>query len=272
MAASMTSGGRKRWTRPHYTGDEIAIGIGVTFALHALPVMLVVLKVIHPLSGGIDEAAVVAKPVIAANVLKLGKPLDPNKLPDRLVPQRNTAPKKEILASREDPLHKNPPDAGPPPPNAAESDQTNKVAKNDPFAEDAGKPRQEVGSAEGLDSGTETDPSKVRAGDMYAARLGAFFNERWSIPSVISQAESSKLCVVFQINISPRMIIWHVQQQPIKKSGNDLFDDSARTVLQKLLDDRTTLPEPPPEVADAFKGRTVQVALHDSHGDGSRCR
>ena len=269
MAAASSS---KAWARPHYTGDEIAIGVGVTFALHALPVLLVVLNVIHPLSSGVDETAVVAKPVIAANVLKLGKPLDPSKLPDRLVPKQNTAPKKEIVASREDPLHKNQPDAGPPPPNAAESEQTQKVAKNDPFAEDAGKARPEIGSAEGLDSGTETDPSKVRAGDMYAARLGAFFNDRWSIPSVISQGESAKLCVVFQINISPRMVIWHVRQEPIKRSGNDLYDDSARTMLQKLLDDRTALPEPPPEVADSFKGKTVQVLLKDPHGDGSRCR
>ncbi len=269
----MAASSGKRWLRPHYTGDEIAIGFGVTFALHALPVLLVLLKVIHPLSGSVDEAALVAKPVIAANVLKLGKPLDPNKLPDRLVPQRNTAPKKEIVASREDPVHKNLPDAGPPPPNAVDSDQTNKVAKNDPFAEDAGRPRQEIGGAEGLDSGTETDPSKVHAGDMYAARLGGFFHERWQIPTVVSQADAARLCVTFQINISPRMVIWHVRTEPIKKSGNDLFDDSARTMLQKLLDDRTGLPDPPAEVADSFKGRTVNVTLTgDMHGDSSRCR
>ena len=270
MAAASSS---KAWARPHYTGDEIAIGVGVTFALHALPVLLVVLNVIHPLSSGVDETAVVAKPVIAANVLKLGKPLDPNKLPDRLVPKQNTAPKKEIVASREDPLHKNQPDAGPPPPNAAESDQTQKVAKNDPFAEDAGKARPEVGAAGGLDSGTETDPSKVHAGDMYAARLGAFFHERWQIPTVVSQADAARLCVTFQINVSPRMVIWHVRVEPIRKSGNDLFDDSARSMLQKLLDDRTGLPDPPPEVADSFKGRTVNVTLTgDMHGDSSRCR
>lgn len=267
-------GTTKAWTRPHYTGDEIAVGVGVAFALHAIPILLVILNVIHPLSSSGDDVALVAKPVIAANILKLGQPLDPNKLPDRLVPKRNTAPKKEIVASREDPLKKDqPPDAGPPPPNAAESEQTQKVAKNDPFAEDGGKPRPEQGSLEGLDSGTETDPNKVHAGDMYAAKLGAFFHERWQIPTVVSQADAARLCVTFQINISPRMVIWHVRTEPIKKSGNDLFDDSARSMLQKLLDDRTGLPDPPAEVADSFKGRTVNVTLTgDMHGDSSRCR
>ncbi len=44
------------------------------------------------------------------------------------------------------------------------------------------------------------------------------------------------------------MVIWHVRIAPVKKSGNDLFDDSARSMLQKLLDDRTELPEPPPRL------------------------
>ena len=98
---------------------------------------------------------------------------------------------------------------------------------------------------------------------MYAARLQQFFKERWQIPTVISQGQANKLCSVFEFNISPRMIIWHMRQDPIKGSGNDLFDDSARTMLQKLLDDRTALPDPPPEVADSYKGKVVHMSLGD---------
>jgi len=256
--------------RPRYHGDEVAVGVSLAFALHAIPALLVVVGVLHPLSSLMDDTSSVAQPIIAANVLKLGKPPDPNKLPDRLVPVQHTAPKKDLLASK-DPL-KAPPDAGPPPPNTPDGAE-NHVTQKDLFAEDAGKPRPVEGSLEGLEGGLETDPTKVRAGDMYGARLGIFFHDRWQYPSVISQGEANRLCVVFQFNISPRMVIWHVRTDPVKKSGNDLFDDSARTMLLKLLDDRTALPEPPPELSDQFKGRTVNVALSgDLHGDSSRCR
>lgn len=256
--------------RPRYHGDEIAVGVALAFALHAIPALLMVVGVLHPLSSLMDDPNSIAQPVIAANVLKLGKPPDPNKLPDRLVPVQHTAPKKDLLAAK-DPL-KTPLDAGTPPPDTPDGPE-NHVTKNDPFAEDAGKTRPEEGSLEGIEGGLETDPTKVHAGDMYAARLGIFFHDRWQYPTVISQGEANRLCVIFQFNLSPRMVLWHVREEPVKKSGNDLFDDSARTMLLKLLDDRTALPEPPPEVADQFKGRTVNVALSgDLHGDSSRCR
>ena len=108
---------------------------------------------------------------------------------------------------------------------------------------------------------------------MYAARLGTFLHDRWQYPTVISQGEANRLCTVFRVNLSPRMVVWHVNTEPVKKSGNELFDDSARSMLMKLLDDHAPLPEPPPEVAEMYKGRTVDIALSgDLHGDQSRCR
>lgn len=268
MAAAKST---RSWARPHYSGDEIAVGVGLAVALHAIPALLFFLKIVHPLADSADTIEV-AKPVIAASLMKLGHPLDPKKLPDRLVPRKNEAIKKQINASTEDPLHQKP-DAGTPPPLAVDSTHEVKVDHNSAFAEDAGRPPDAIGSDAGIEGGLETDPNKVHAGDMYAAKLSTFFHDRWSIPTVISNADASHLCVVFQINISPRMIVWHVRVEPIKKSGNDLFDDSARSMLQKLLDDRSALPEPPTEVADNFKGRTVNLTLTgDMHGDGSRCR
>lgn len=267
----MPGASRRVWVRPHYAGDEIALGFAVAIALHAIPLLLIFLKVVHPLSSGVDATEVVARPVIAANVLKLGHPLDPSKLPNRFVPKQNKAPKNQVVASRDDPMHQK--DAGPPPPNAVDSPDTQKVDKNEPFPEDAGRTRPEEGSDAGMEGGLETDPSKVRAGDLYAAKLSAFFHNRWSIPTVISNAEAGKLCVAYYIRIGPRMNIWYVQTTPTKKSGNDLFDDSARSMLQKLLDDGTALPEPPPEVASSYKAQSVNLTLTgDMHGDASRCR
>jgi hypothetical protein len=110
-------------------------------------------------------------------------------------------------------------------------------------------------------------------GDAFAAQLATFFRSRWSIPATITSDEAAHLCVVFQINVSPRMLIWHVRSQPVVASGNEAFDDSARVMLLKLLDDRTALPTPPPSIADRYRGRTLQVALAgDLRGETSRCR
>ena len=258
--------------KPGYESDEVAMGVGVAIALHALPIAAILLHVMLPAPPSAEEEKpFVSRPVVAATLLKLGKPIDPKKLPDRIVPLARTAPKQDLVASKEDPLKHT--DAGPPPPNTQESDLSRLIAKSDPFAEDAGKERPEEGHALGIEGGTETDPNKVKAGDMYAARLSAFFHERWQYPTVISQGEANKLCVGFQMNISPRMAVWHIRAEPVRKSGNELFDDSARSMFQKLLDDHTSLPEPPPEVAEQYRGRTVNVTLSgDLHGDSSRCK
>lgn len=255
--------------RPRYASDEIILGLALTAAVHAIPIVILVLKAILPAPPEEPEEELVAKPVIAASLLKLGK-MDPSKLPDRLVPRANLAPKKELHAGV-DPK-KNELDAGTPP-NAQDSDHVQHADKNDPFAEDGGKERPAEGRPEGVEGGTETDPTKVRAGDMYAAKLGAFIHDKWQIPTVVSNAEAARLCVTLQIAIDKRMIIWNVRMEPIKKSGNDLFDDSARLALQKLLDERTPLPDPPPELDASFRGRTIQIVLTgDMHGDSTKCR
>ncbi len=267
----MVKDARTAWL-PTYQGDEIAVGIALAIALHAIPMAALVYKAAHPSPPEIEES-IIAKPVIAASMLKLGKPIDPKKLPDRFVPKARTAPKQpDIVASADDPSKK-PPDAGAPPPLAKESDIANLIAKSDPFAEDAGKVRPEEGNAMGVEAGTETDPSKVHAGDAYGALLGSWFKERWAVPTVISQGEANKLCVTFQVSVSPRMVVWHVGQTPIRPSGNELFDDSARSMLQKLLDDRTAMPAPPDDVAELYRGRTVQLVLTgNAQGDSSRCK
>jgi hypothetical protein len=258
--------------RPQYSGDEIVLGVVAAIVLHLLVAGPFVLRAIFPAGPEEEEKPLVAKPVIQASLLKLGKPLDPKRLPDRIVPKQRTAPKKQIIASREDPAKTR--DAGAePPPNTQDSDIENLIAKSDPFAEDAGKTRPEEGRLEGVDGGQETDPNKVRAGDAYAALLGAFFAQQHTIPTVISVSEARRLCAVFEVQIGKNMVIWYVKNTPVKSSGNELFDDSARGMLNKLLDDKRALPPPPPEVEELYRGRRVQlVILGDPHGDASRCK
>jgi hypothetical protein len=216
-----------------------------------------------------DDKPLISRPVVQASLLKLGKPVDPKKLPDRLVPQQRTAPKKQINASQDDPGKKQ--DAGPPPPNAADSDLLNLANKSDPFAEDAGKTRPEEGHASGIDGGTETDPSKVRAGDMYATQLGQFFGQHLNVPSVISVGDERRLCAIYEINVGKNMVIWHVRNSAVKGSGNELFDDAARSMLLKLLEDKAPLPQPPKEVDELYRGRRIQIVVTGRNGDSSRC-
>ena len=87
----MAKDARTAWL-PTYQGDEVAVGIALAIALHAIPIAALVYKAGHPSPPEIEES-LIAKPVIAASILKLGKPMDPKKLPDRLVPKARTAPK-----------------------------------------------------------------------------------------------------------------------------------------------------------------------------------
>lgn len=258
--------------RPRYTTDELSLGVAVAVALHVLAVGPFVVKALRPPAPEeVEDKPLVSRPVVQATLLKLGKPRDPKLLPDRLVPQARTAPQKQLVASREDPGQRR--DAGaPPPPNTKDSDLANLIAKSDPFAEDAGKARPEEGHPGGIDGGTETDPNKVRAGDMYAAQLGQFFGQHLSVPTVISIGEARRLCVLMQVNVGRNLTIWHVRREPVIASGNELFDDAARSMLLKLLDDKTPLPTPPNEVDEMYRGRTVQIVIQgDPHGDASRC-
>lgn len=257
--------------QPRYTADEMVLGIVVAIALHVIAVGPFVVKAVFPSATLEEEQPLVARPVVQATLLKLGTPIDPRKLPDRVVPKQRTAPKKQLVASREDPGVKK--DAGaPPPPNTKDSELENLIAKSDVFAEDAGKARPEEGHAAGVDGGTETDPNKVKAGDMYAAQLGQFFGQRLTVPSIISVGEARRLCAKFEVNINKNMIIWHVKSTPVKASGNELFDDAARSMLMKLLDDKTALPPPPKETDELYRGRRVHIIIPgDIHGDSSRC-
>lgn len=257
---------------PRYTTDESAMGVVVAIALHVAVIGPFVYKAVHPSAhDDEDDKPMVSRPVVQASLLKLGKPIDPKKLPDRLVPQQRTAPKKQLTASREDPNQKKPDAGAPPPPQAEDADLTNLVAKSDPFAEKNIPKKPEEGFENGSDAGTETDPSKVKAGDMYALQLGQFLAQRLNVPTVISVGEERRMCAIYEVNVGRNMVIWHVRTSPVKSAGNELFDDAAREMLSKLLDDKTPLPEPPKEVDELYRNRRVQIAVVGRNGDSSRC-
>lgn len=71
-----------------YEPDELALGACLAISvLHALPVALLAFGVAFPTRD--EPVREQPKPVIAAALLKLGKPIDPKRLPDRAVACRD---------------------------------------------------------------------------------------------------------------------------------------------------------------------------------------
>ncbi|MBX3187600.1 MAG: hypothetical protein KF819_11320 [Labilithrix sp.] len=245
---------------PRYAADEITLGVAVAVALHVLVIGPFVVKSVLPsASKEEDEKPRVPVPVVQANLLKLGRPVEASKLPDRFVPKKNLAPKKEKVASLDDPA-KEKPDAGPPPPPDAEDSQITQLIKNSNLvAADAGKQAPAEGHADGTDGGTEMDRNKVRQGDRFPGMLSAFLHARWQLPSVISVGEASKLCVPVSIATTRDMKVWNVSVNG--SSGNQVFDDSARSMLFRVRDSGAQLPEPPPEEAERYRQRSIPLRL-----------
>jgi hypothetical protein len=256
---------------PRYVGDEKALGLTLALALHVVPLAMLA-------KAGIARADIDAPPpsppVIAASLLKLGAPRDPAALPQRFVPQERTVKARDVVASREDPAPRVAPksDAGPPPKDGKEADLDNLIAHSDPFAEHAAQ-RPELGGPLGRELGTQTDPALVREGDAYATTLEEFFRQQWELPTVISPGDARKLCAVFRVRINGDMHIGDVTRDAVKSSGSELFDDSVRSMLMKLLEREVPLPMPPQSQATNYRNATVELTLTgDPQGDATRCR
>ena len=261
---------------PHYSGDEIALGIALAVALHAIPVARSCSEARSPLADSADEQPLVAQPVDRGErCSSSGKPLDPKKLPDRLVPQQRTAPKKQIVASREDPPHKTRRTPGRRRRTRRTRTSRTLIAKSDPFAEDAGRQRPERRQRlTGVDGGhgdrSEQGPRRRHVrGEALASSSTIAGRSRPSSRTAKQRSSASS-------SRSTSRRAWSSgtsQATRCKQSGNDLFDDSARSMLQKLLDDRTALARASPGGRRALPGRTDRYRrCGDMHGDASRCR
>ncbi|HET8939430.1 MAG TPA: TonB C-terminal domain-containing protein [Polyangiales bacterium] len=185
--------------------------------------------------------------VVEARFVKLGKPLDPKKIPNRKVPVKTTAPPQGVAVSKNaDPPKVKKPDAGPPPPRAEEDLLARLGDRAQAFAEIAEK-RDEEGDPQGIQGGTETT---AKAGDLYRGQLVMFFKRGWTIPTTLG--DTSKLTTRARVEVTPDR---HVgAHEIVKPSGDALFDQSVEDRFNELRSLGTTLPEPPPEVRSQFEG------------------
>jgi hypothetical protein len=192
-------------------------------------------------------------------LLKLGGKPTKAKLPDRWLKQ---APKARVeertfvspkasktidaIPSKDVPMA----DAGTPaPPPTAE---IAKVVDTPVVPEVEPRPAPNVaveGHADGVKEGTETDPLKARAVDLYRARIAAWFSGRFRVTgSGLPQEELLRYRVPAQVQLSADR---RVESFTISPSGNAVFDAAARATLERTRGE--SIPPPPENYPDTIQ-------------------
>lgn len=223
-------------------------GVLITIAAHlVVPGAIAGAVALLALGGHEPTRAIPDDKVVEAKFVKLGKPFDPKKIPNRKVPVKTTAPQPGVAVSKnENPPKVNKPDAGRPPPKADPNELLHLGDRAQAFAEIAQK-QEEEGDPQGIEDGTET---KAKAGDLYRGQLVMFFKRGWTIPTTLG--DTSRLTTRASVEITPDRHIG--PHQIVKSSGEALFDQSVEDRFNELRSLGTTLPEPPPEVRSQFQG------------------
>lgn len=194
-------------------------------------------------------------------LLKLGGKRDPRKLPDRFVKQRPhpRVEQKSYASTKAGKTAEDAPppdvpmaDAGtpPPPPDAEIAKQVDTPPQ--PIV-DAGAPANvdDKGHADGVKEGTETDPLKARAVDLYRAKIAGWFGSRFRVSgSGLPQSELTHLRASATVEIGPdRSVVGY----SLRPSGNAAFDAAARSTLESAKGQ--SLPPPPDNYPDVVQSR-----------------
>lgn len=194
-----------------------------------------------------------------APLLKLGGKRDKFKLPDRWVRQtpKPRVEEKAFASTKAGKTEQDIPrpevkiaDAGtpPPPPDAEVAKQVDTPIEPPKDAAPAANVAEE-GHEDGVKEGTETDPLKARAVDLYRARLAGWFSSRFRVSgSGLAAEEIVKPKVRAVVQIGPDR---GVQGYTLTPSGNATFDSAARSMLDSAKGQ--TLPPPPENYPDVVQ-------------------
>lgn len=204
-------------------------------------------------------------------LLKLGGKPDPTRLPDRSI-KRAARPRVEQRAQVSTAAEKTveaivPPDlpvaekpAPPPPPDAEITKKVDTaIAPTAAPAPPANVP--EVGHSDGVAGGTEIDPLKARAVDLYRARIIAWFAARFRVTgSGLPPEELLKYRVGATVDIGPGRAVLGYFLSP---SGNAAFDAAARAALESARGQ--SLPPPPDDYPDAVQSKISLTFVCKEH-------
>ncbi len=196
-----------------------------------------------------------------APLLKLGGKRDTARLPDRWVRQapRPRVEQRVFASTKAGKSERDAPpqevkmaaaDTRPPPPDAEIARQV-----DTPVAAvvDAGAPANvdQVGHADGVKEGTETDPLKARAVDIYRAKIAAWFSSRFRVSgSGLGKDELVKVRVSATVTLGADRT---VSGYTVVPSGNAVFDRAAHATLEGSRGQ--ALPPPPENYPDVAQTR-----------------
>jgi outer membrane biosynthesis protein TonB len=253
-------------TLGNFRGHEIAIAAAVALAVQAGAALALRSADLSRPAAAPDIEKGIAVPVKVIPVLDLDSPLlklggrrDPTKLPDRWVRQapKVRAEQNAFVTTKAGQTEADIPspeikvaDAGtePPPPDAEITKEVD-LALNQEI--DAGPPANVdvEGHQDGVAEGTETDPLKARAVDLYRARIIGWFSSRFRVSgSGLSPEDLAKHRVGATVTLSDDR---RVTSYSITPSGNAAFDAAAVKTLEAAKGD--TIPPPPENYPDVVQ-------------------
>lgn len=239
----------------------LILGALTAISAHVLiPVLLLAsqwLMVLLGLAVPVGERERTAPPldIIAADFVKLGKPFDPEKLPQRKVPpvvKRRPQGVAYTPDAKEKPKQEEKKER---PEESKDSLFDNLLDRAQDFAEDV--ETEEVGDPEGIAEGTATE---ARAGDIYLGKLTIFFQKGWAVPNMVQDV--TKLTTIAAVKISDDGHVESVELQT--PSGDPLFDQSVIDRITELIQANAAIPEPPPELTSTYYGQTLPVRFRGS--------
>jgi hypothetical protein len=216
------------------------------------------------------EMSIAVKPMLDLPLLKKGGKPKANKLPDMWKPPQQVkrveptkvptplAPKTlEAPPEKKEEKEKKPkPDEKPPEPEAPVARQVDETVKQvEREVEEPNLP--EEGAVDGVEEGTEKDPLKARAVDLYRLRLINWFKQGFSPPlDQIDCAVLKELKVAVHAQVAPDGT---VSSYDLASSGNAAFDARVRQVMDARVGQKVPPPPPNyPDILDAVVHPTFQ--------------
>jgi hypothetical protein len=244
-------------TRQPVSPGMLAAGAAAVVVAHLIvPVAMMIsqwLLVFLGLAIPVDERKPVKLPtnMIAAEFVRLGKPFDPTKLPNRKVPPvAKRTPDGVVVSKDATESEPKPEDKKDRPLDAQDSLLDNLVDRTKEFAEDV--TYEQEGDPQGLAEGTATT---AQAGNIYLGQLTLFFRRGWTVPNVVQSVEGLSAIAAVEVASDGRIQSVTIQQS----SGDPLFDQSVIDRVQELIAANASIPEPPAELRDAFYDSTLPV-------------
>ncbi len=130
---------------------------------------------------------------------------------------------------------------------ATATSDASSTAQSSPNATDAGAATTAAsseGSEQGAANGTETDPLKARAADLYRLQLAAWFASRFEIRGKVPFDTLRTLHASAQVMVTSDRKVGSFAL--VKPSGDATFDSEVRATLARIQSGGAELPPPPP--------------------------